>query len=115
MVSSLIKKWGYWPRHVQGDVIKRKFKNKDVGDVDALQGTFNGVRITIYVQKKSDCLMMIMLSHQILEEVEDHKIYQVYKEHRESKTKEFNYRKPLLTHFRYRHAIYDSTHLYPMK
>jgi hypothetical protein len=36
--SAVIKKWRYWPKYVPGEQIDDQMKEKDIGDVNALNG-----------------------------------------------------------------------------
>ena len=51
-VGALIKKRRYWPRHMPGDSIDAHFKEKEVGDTDALNGTMDGVDYNIFGMKR---------------------------------------------------------------
>jgi len=41
--SALIKKRRYWPKHIPGDQIREYFSTKQVGDVDTMPVTLDGV------------------------------------------------------------------------
>ena len=50
-VGALIKKRRYWPKYVPGEMIDEYFKDKDVGEVDALHGTLDGVEYDFFCMK----------------------------------------------------------------
>ena len=60
---ALIKKCRYWPKYVPGDEIIAHFDNKDVGDVDAIKGTMDGVLFCIHAMKEPDYIMMLMSTY----------------------------------------------------
>ena len=62
-VVALIKKCRYWPKYVPGDEIIAHFDNKDVGDVDAIKGTMDGVPFHIHAMKEPDYIMMLMSTY----------------------------------------------------
>ena len=62
-VAVLIKKCRYWPKYVPGDEIIAHFDNKDVGDVDAIKGTMDGVPFHIHAMKKPDYIMVLMSTY----------------------------------------------------
>ncbi len=105
--AALIKKRRYWPAKVQGDAIIEHFKDKDVGDTDALRGTFDNISFHIYAQKEPDYTTMIMSTYQTLAAVTSHKTRRKYKKDGEETTKEFCYAEPFSSHYRYRHQIDD--------
>ena len=46
--AAQIKKRRYWPKHVDGNIIKAYFADKDVGSVAALPGILNGIPVWIH-------------------------------------------------------------------
>ena len=62
-VAALIKKCRCWPKYVPGDEIIAHFDNKDVGDVDAIKGTMDGVPFHIHAMKEPDYIMILMSTY----------------------------------------------------
>ena len=60
---ALIKKHRYWPKYVPGDEIIANFDNKNVGDVNAIKGTMDGVPFHIHAMKELDYIMMLMSTY----------------------------------------------------
>jgi hypothetical protein len=52
--SAIIKKCCYWPKYVPGELIDDQMKGKEIGDVDALNGTLEGVPYIIMCMKDVD-------------------------------------------------------------
>ena len=61
--AALIKKCRYWPKHVPGDEIIAHFNDKEVGAVDAIKGTMDGVPFHIHGMKEPDYIMMLMTTY----------------------------------------------------
>ena len=53
----------YWPKYVPGDEIIAHFDNKDVEDIDAINGTMDGVPSHIHAIKEPDYIMMLMSTY----------------------------------------------------
>ena len=60
---ALIKKCRYWPKYVPGNEIIAHFDNKDVGDVDTIEGTMDVVPFHIHAMKEPDYIMMLMSTY----------------------------------------------------
>jgi len=58
--AALIKKQKYWPRYIDGKAIKRYFKDKDVGAMDAWGGRLDGVTFDVFGMKKPNYVMKVM-------------------------------------------------------
>ena len=63
--AALMKKYMYWPKYVPGNEIIVHFDNKDVGDVDTIKGTMDGVRFHMHAMKEPDYIMMLMSTYGI--------------------------------------------------
>ena len=61
--APIIKKCRYWPKYVPGNEIIAHFDNKDVGDIDAIKGTMDGVPFHIHAVKEPDYSMMLMSTY----------------------------------------------------
>ena len=61
--AALIKKCRYWPKYVPGNEIIAHFDNKDVGDIDTIKGTMDGVPFHIHAMKEPDYIMMLMSTY----------------------------------------------------
>ena len=59
-VAALIKKHCYWPKYIPGDKIIEHFKNKEVGDVNALAGMLDDVPFHVFGMKEADYVMQLM-------------------------------------------------------
>ena len=70
-VGSLINKWRYWPKLVHEDLIDTHFQDSMVGDVDMLEAkTQENKTFRIFFMKELDCVMMMMASWIILDDIE---------------------------------------------
>jgi Transposase IS4 len=56
--AALIKKRRYWPKYIQGDVIKQHFEDKEVGSVDSIGGTRFGIPFDVFCMKDDGCVMV---------------------------------------------------------
>eukprot|EP00957_Ditylum_brightwellii_P178154 13569203-Ditylum_brightwellii.AAC.1 len=65
--SAMIKKRQYWPKYIQGDDMKEHFKDKSVGDIDALPGMLDDIPFHIFCLKEEDYVMMLMRSYGTME------------------------------------------------
>ena len=70
---ALIKKRKYWPKHIDGDGIKAHFKDLEVGTVDAMKGSLDGVNVQVHCLKEPEYVMMLMSSYGTLERVGENK------------------------------------------
>ena len=61
--ATLIKKRRYWPKYIPGDETIEHFKDKEVGHVDALKGTMDGVLFYVHAMKEPDYTMMLMATY----------------------------------------------------
>jgi hypothetical protein len=61
--SAVIKKQRYWPKYVPGDSIDDRMKEKEIGDVDALNGTINGGPYNVMCMTDVDYTMKLMLTY----------------------------------------------------
>ena len=50
----LIKKQLYWPTLIAGDAIQQYFHEQDVGDMDAVAGTLDGIPYNLWCVKEPD-------------------------------------------------------------
>jgi hypothetical protein len=49
--SAMIKKQRYWPKHVDGEMIKTAFADKPVGHADSIGGHYEGRPFDIFCMK----------------------------------------------------------------
>ena len=106
--GALIKKRRYWPKYISGDDIIDHFSDKEVGDVDALPGTLDGVPFHVFAMKEPDYTMMIMSTYGTLNEMPDGGTARTYKTSDGAMTtKQFKYCEPFYNHFKYRHLVDD--------
>ena len=68
--SALIKKRCYWPKGVPTEEIIWNIQNKEVGDVDTVQGSIRGKRYRIMAIKEPDYVMLMMTTYGTLEHLE---------------------------------------------
>ena len=61
--ASVVKKRRYWPRYIDGDVIKALFENKDIGDADTWAGTLEGTPFHLFSMKEPDYVMTMMSTY----------------------------------------------------
>jgi hypothetical protein len=61
--SAVIKKRRCWPKYVPGESIDDRMKEKEIGDVDALNGTLEGVCYNIMCMKDVDYTMKLMSTY----------------------------------------------------
>ena len=66
--AAVIKKWRYWPKHIDGEAINTKLRNEPVGTQTALPGVLDGVRFRIFCLKEQEYTMMIMSTYGTMEE-----------------------------------------------
>ena len=68
--SSVIKKRCYWPKGVSAEEILWRMKNKEVGDVDAVQGSIRENSYHIMDITFPYYMMLIMKTYGMLEHLE---------------------------------------------
>ena len=61
--AALIKKCRFWPKYVPGNEIIAHFNNRDMGDINAIKGTMDGVPFHIHTVKEPDYIMMLMSTY----------------------------------------------------
>ena len=61
--SALIKKRRFWPKHVDGEALKEKFRNVQPGFTDRLPGTWDTVPFDIFAMKEPDYVLMMMSTY----------------------------------------------------
>ena len=105
---AVIKKRRYWPKFVPGDDINEHMKDKNVGDVDCLQGTLQNERYNLFVMKEPEYNMKLMATYGSLTYHHNEK---VNVRNVEGEKKTFKYTKPFSDHFKYRHMIDDHNNL----
>eukprot|EP00957_Ditylum_brightwellii_P022208 1676001-Ditylum_brightwellii.AAC.1 len=103
-VSAVTKKRQYWPKYIWGDDVKEYFKEKNIGDIDALPGMFDDIIFHSSFIKEEDCVMMLMSSYVTMGKksettcsIEDGK-----------KKVTFKYSEVTDNHFKGRHAVDDN-------
>ena len=105
---ALIKKRRYWPTLVPGDAMERHFSTMNVGEVDAIEGSLDGISYTLWGMKEPDYIMRMMATGGPLTATPKckHTTRRV-----ENSTVAFQYTCPYDWHFRYRHAVDDHNNL----
>ena len=61
--SAVIKKRRFWPKHVDGDGIDKRFEGRAVGTVESLPGHLDGVAFKIFAMKEGDYTMKRMSTY----------------------------------------------------
>jgi hypothetical protein len=111
---ALIKKRCFWPTGVPGDAMDTHMATKEVGGVDAVQGSQDGVTYNLWTMKELDYTMEMMATSGSLMADETCRLTtRRWMECGAEKTKEFAYTLPFDHHFRYRHAVDDHNNLRP--
>ena len=77
--SQLIKKRRYWPKGVPSEDILWHIQDKEVGDVDAVQGSIRGNSQHIMAIKDPDYVMLTMTTYGTLDHLEGQDTEQRYK------------------------------------
>eukprot|EP00957_Ditylum_brightwellii_P176348 13428119-Ditylum_brightwellii.AAC.1 len=62
--SALIKEQRYWPKHVDGEVIKNYMSTKEVGSTHCLPGEKDGVKVDAFALKEPNYVMLLMSTWQ---------------------------------------------------
>jgi hypothetical protein len=104
--AALIKKRRYWPKHINGDGIKRHFADLPIGSVDALGGKLDGVEFNVFCMKEPDYTMMLMSTYGTNDRNGDMK-RRSWIEGGEVKRTEFRYPEVVYNHYKYRHCVDD--------
>jgi Transposase IS4 len=100
--AAVIKKRRYWPKYIPGEQIQQHFAGQEVGSVDALGGTLDGVPFHVFCMKDDGYVTMLMSSYGTNERVGNDKIRFV-----EGEKMVFKYPEVVSNHYRYRHAVDD--------
>ncbi len=101
--AALIKKRRYWPKYVKGDEIKQHFNDKEVGDVDAIEGSLDEQTFHFYGMKEPDYIMLMMTTYGTCERFG--KFTKRRLPHNQTTT--FQYPEVIANHFKYRHIVDD--------
>ena len=101
--GALIKKRRFWPALVPGNVIDQHFDGKEVGSVNSVGGSLDGVKYNIWAMKDAGYVAKIMgtASGLIYREERQH-----YREV-DGRRVQFKYTEPFSLHYAYRHLIDD--------
>lgn len=101
-----------WPTGVPGPAIDDHMTDRDVGDVDVIQGNADGVTYNLWTMKEPDYVMKMMATSGILiAEESSRSTSRQWIEDGVQKRKEFSYKLPFDHHFRYCHAVDDHNNL----
>ena len=71
--ASMIKKQKHWPKHVKGDYINERFKDKQPGDAEMSRGELDGMKMDLHLMKEPDYVMMFMSTYRTLQKLGDKK------------------------------------------
>jgi len=111
---ALIKKRQSWPIGVPGDAMQRRFDRPEVnvGDVEAISGTQDGMPYFLWGMKEPDYVMRMMATGGPLGARDTCKwAKRKWREGDRDMSMEFQYTAPYDWHFRYRHAVDDHNNL----
>lgn len=98
-----IKKRRYWPKWIKGDEVNEHFENKEVGQSDAKNITWEGKQMRLFALKEPDYVTMIMSTYGSLREIEQAKTRRDYKDgNGQPVRKEFYYPEPFYNHYKKR-------------
>lgn len=61
--SAMIKKRRYWPKHIDGEMIKTTFNNKPVGFADSIGGQYDGRPFDVFCMKDVSWTTMLMSTY----------------------------------------------------
>ncbi len=95
----LIKKRKYWPRFVPGDYIDEYMRGKPLGFSETFVQVIEGTRFLIHCTKDRDYVTKIMLTHGLLDEIQDHSTWRLV----DCTWKTFKYSEPFSRHNRGKH------------
>ena len=73
--SVLIEKRRYWPKGVPAEEILQHMQNKEVGDVETVQGLIRGKIYNIMAIKEPNYVMLIITTYGTLEDLEGSDIH----------------------------------------
>ena len=104
--AALIKKRRYWPKHIDGDAIARKFCGREIGDTLAWKGRLDGVDFHVFCMKEPDYVMSLMSSYGTCGRHGDDKNRE-YTQNRRKRRKTFKYPEVVHNHYQYRHVVDD--------
>jgi hypothetical protein len=111
---ALIKKCQSWPVGVPGDVMQARFDRPrvNVGDVDAVSGTQDGIPYNLWGIKEPNYVMRMMATGGPNSADESCKTTTcTWKRGNEKISTTFQYPRPFDWHFRYWHAVDDHNNL----
>ena len=110
---AVIKKRRYWPKYVKGDEMDAHMADKEVGDVDIMQGKLSGIKYIYLLMKEPGFIMKLMSTYgdnQIAGNQENTRRF--YKDSTGTTIRrEFKYTTVFANHFNYRHAVDDHNNL----
>ena len=114
--AALIKKRRYWPKYIPGDEIIEHFKDKEVGHVDALKGTMDGVPFYVHAMKEPDYTMMLMATYGTTTRVGEQKRRHYRTDDGVKKVAEFQYPEIVHNHYSFRDMIdnHNSYRMHPI-
>ena len=69
----MIKKRKHWPKHVKGNYINKRFKDKQPGDAEMRRGELDGMKVDLYSIKEPDYVMMFISTYGILQRLGEQK------------------------------------------
>jgi hypothetical protein len=106
--TALIKKRRYWPKYVNGDMIKEHLSNSEVGDTKCYRLTLpeDNAKLDIHCLKEPDYTMMLMATFGTIERVGPEKI-RIWKNGNTDCRTTFRYPELFHNHYHYRHAVDD--------
>jgi Transposase IS4 len=104
--AAVVKKRRYWPKHIDGKRIKEHFEDKEIGEVDAIQGKMHGHVLHVMRMKEAPYVMTMMTTYGTLERTgkETKRRFGTAANPQQIK---FKYPEVYGNHFKYRHMVDD--------
>lgn len=103
--AAVIKKRRYWPKYIDGGMVKEYFMSKEVGDVDSFGGCLDGIPYHIFCMKDEGYTTMLMSTYGTNERMGEAK--RRILEKRQRQQIHFKYPEVVSNHYRFRHAVDD--------
>jgi hypothetical protein len=93
----------HWPMGVPGDHIDEYLKGALLGHLETLVQEFDGVRFLVHCCRDADWVSKIMLTHGMLNEIQDHPTYRKV----DGSWKTFKYLEPFSRYSQGKHWVDD--------
>ena len=106
--SAVIKKRRYWPKHIKGDEIERHMKDKNIGDIDVINGNINDIAYKVFCLKDAGYVMKLKSTYgtDLVNENDE-----LNKRVQDGNSITFKYTETFSNHYKFRHAVDDHNKL----